>query len=365
MRNQTEILVIGAGPAGATLARCLAEAGQDVTLIDKAALPRHKPCGGGLPQRTLDLLPATCRPEHAGSVKSVRLAGAWRGNLDFALPADTECLVVERSHFDQQLAMQAKHAGATLVQNCRLIAITRHDRECLAKTSRGEIRARVVAACDGVFSPAGRALGFAANALGFCLEATVRMPDDLPQPERTRATFHLGCLADGYAWSFPRNHEFAVGVGSARSKAPDLQGRLRDLPRIIPGLKQGATGRVWGGMLPDFRQPRGVYAQENAYLVGDAAGLVDPLTGEGIFYAIRSAQLAARAITGAGTSEYQELLARELLPELRISLKLARRFRRTPAWMRGLLMSLPGFRSRMQDFVDILCGRARYTERFS
>ena len=94
--------------------------------------------------------------------------------------------------------------------------------------------------------------------------------------------------------------------------------------------------------------------------MGDAAGLVDPLTGEGIAYAIQSATLAAEAILGAGEEQYEARLREALLPELEIAARLARRFRRLPPLLMGLCMCLGAFRRRAARFTDLLCGQTSY-----
>jgi len=368
--TRTEILVVGAGPAGATVARLLARVGREVLLIERASLPRHKPCGGGLPARTLGILGLDLDPLPKTRVDSVALAGAWTGTQVYDLRTDplapggiSTCRVVERAEFDAFLTRAAQAAGAVLRERCALRRVRRTPDGLVADTSAGAIQAQILCACDGVFSPTARACGFPPNALAFCIEGEVPMRADLDAATRTRATFHLACLRAGYAWSFPRGDCFAVGIGGALRRAPHLPQALARVAHSLPALRGEPLRAVRGGMLPDFREPRASYAHAGAFLLGDAAGLVDPLTGEGIYYALRSAIYAAHAIAeGGGESAYEATLRRDLLPELLRARAYAQRFRATPCWLRGLLMSLPRFRRYALRFVDLLSGRSSYRD---
>jgi flavin-dependent dehydrogenase len=116
-------------------------------------------------------------------------------------------------------------------------------------------------------------------------------------------------------------------------------------------------------MIPDYTGPRERYADRGAFLVGDAAGLVDPLTGEGIYHAITTARLAAEAILGHDAGEaYEKAVRDRVVPELEMARRYAVRFRAAPAWLRGLGLSLPRAREYARRFVGILTGQSSYAE---
>jgi len=186
------------------------------------------------------------------------------------------------------------------------------------------------------------------------------MRSDLSAEERTRAVFHLGCIREGYAWIFPRRDVFAVGMGSFNPKAPDLKGKLAKFAKAAPELRGGELGDVRGARIPIFTRPRPRYAEDGAYLLGDAAGLVDPLTGEGIYGAVLSARFAAAAILDGREEEYDALLGQEALPELVLAQRAVALAARVPLWIRKTLMGSKLFRSNAVRMVDVLCGRATY-----
>ncbi len=361
--DAADILVVGAGPAGATLARRLAAAGRDVWLIEREHLPRFKPCGGGLSARTLQRLDVDLGELPRTRITRVALAGAWTGRRLIDLEETATSLVVDRPAFDAHLARAAVAAGARLREGCRLRAAHHEGGRWHVRTSQGAIRADVLCACDGVFSPTARALGWSAPQRGFCVIGRVPLRSGAPDVSRATALFHLAFLRAGYAWCFPRPDGFSVGVGGAGARDPRLPGRLQAFVNREPWLAGAAVGRLHGAMVPAFEAPRSSYAREQAYLVGDAAGLADPLTGEGIYYALESARLAADAILDGGPPAYEAHLRQGLLAELVCARDWARAYRRLPCLVRGTLMSLPSFGRVAQRFVRILSGQATYPTR--
>jgi len=172
-----------------------------------------------------------------------------------------------------------------------------------------------------------------------------------------RAVFRLTAVRRGYAWAFPRGEAWAIGIGGAFRRDPALGEKLADFVARTPELRGCSLPALRGAMIPEF-DPGLRRAEEGFYRVGDAAGLVDPLSGEGIFYAIASAGLAAGAILGGGEAKYESALRDRLLPELLAARRRALRFRALPPWLTGATMSLPAFRRRASRLVDLLVGRS-------
>jgi geranylgeranyl reductase family protein len=376
-----DVLVVGAGPAGATCARKLAAAGRETTLIEARRIPRHKPCGGGVPVRTIRELGIDISPAVETHVTSVAIDGAWNGRHVMDLralvasrrrrpewpgpdevetPGPMDPRVVERSRLDEFLVRKAVAAGAELREGVRLRGVRRAGDGFRVETTAGELRARTLCACDGVFSPTARALGFAKNRACFCLEGVVPMRADLGPSELRRAIFNMASVQAGYAWALPRREDFAVGIGSVRPKDATLRRRLERFVARTPELRGSPLERVQGGMLPLFFGARPRYAREGAYLIGDAAGLVDPFSGEGIYHAVLSARFAAEAILDGGEAAYEERLARKVISELKIARWHSRFLTRVPRWLVGPALCIDWIRDQSRFFVEALSGRATY-----
>jgi geranylgeranyl reductase family protein len=355
----TDVAIVGGGPAGATAARLLAEGGRAVLLLEAGRSPRPKACGGGIPRRALDRLGLHLPGGMGTPVEAVSLLGGLAGPLRMETPGGA--LVVRRERFDAFLVEAARAAGARIREGCRVRDIGREEGRFRLRASDGTvIAARAVVCADGAASPAARALGFPRNATGVALVRRLRGTEPAP-PGRT-ALFDLACIRTGYAWAFPEPEGWNAGIGVFTPRAPGLPKRFARWRARQPALAPAAGGPLRGGLLPVYGAARTRYARDGAWLVGDAAGLADPLTGEGIHFAVESARLAAGAILRGGETAYDAALRAELLPELDAAARLAARFRRTPAWARAGAMTLPGFRRFAELFVDLLLGRSSCRE---
>ncbi len=355
----TDVLVVGGGPAGSTLARRLAQAGREVTLIDRAHFPRHKSCGGGLSRQTLDALQLDVSPVTEAEVDRLMVDGAWSGRL--GLPVDRQCQVVDRTRFDAFLLDKAAASGAQVLQGHRLTAIERSAEGFLVTTPQVRIHARRVCACDGAFSPTAKALGFPRNReVCTALEALADLDPTAPRGEND-AIFDFTALPMGYSWIFPRKQAAAIGVCTTKPmRSSELNAHFRRFVTQSKTLHGLHIHSIKGGVIPVFRRPREHYAAAGAYLVGDAAGLVDMFSGEGIQYAVKSAVLAAEALLGDGEAQYDAEVRRQLLPELVLAAQWAHLVFSLPPKLFGAMMSTPVYRYYLRYFTDIFVGVGSY-----
>lgn len=362
MNLKTDILVVGAGPAGSTLAKQLALAGREVTLMDRASFPRHKACGGGLSRHTIQALDLDISPVTEVAVKQLMVDGAWSGRIRF--PVEKKCQVVSRWDFDTFLLKTAVSSGVQLLENTALQAVVRSDDGFQVTSSAGNIQSKIICACDGASSKTARVLGFPANKNQVvALEALAVLKPDSASEIRENALFNFAFIPKGYAWSFPRQSELAIGVCSAAPIGRQLlQGYLHKFVGNCKDLRDLQIHSIKGGQLPVFRTARAVYAERGAYLVGDAAGLVDAFSLEGIHYAVKSGRFAAEAILGDGEAQYEAAIRQAIIPELELAHKWAKLVFSTPPWMFGSIMSTPLYRHYLRYFVDIFSGVSTYRE---
>lgn len=292
-----DVVVVGGGPSGATAAADLAASGHRVLLLDKAG--RIKPCGGAIPPR---LIRDFAIPDAllVARIRSARMVAPSARHVDMPV-GDGFVGMVDREHFDPYLRERAVLAGAEL-RDGLFERITRdgpgpatvHYRQGKAGEER-QIRARLVIGADGATSTVGRAEipGHARMRQVFAYHEIVRRPQGAQHDGARCDVYYQGRLSpDFYAWIFPHGETVSVGTGSAR-KGFSLRGAIRDL-RAGTGLDTCETIRREGAPIP-LKPLRRWDNGRDVLLAGDAAGVVAPASGEGIYYAMLGGRLAAEA----------------------------------------------------------------------
>jgi geranylgeranyl reductase family protein len=298
-----DAVVVGAGPAGSATAYRLASAGESVLLVDKARFPRDKPCGGGVTLRAARLLPFSIDPvvEEVVDRFELRLAYGSAFNRTSEQPL---CLMTQRRRLDEFLARKAGDVGADFRDG---VSVSFDGGEVLVGGER--IAARVIVGADGVNGMTARAFGLAGDhGHGVALEGNA----PLDTRYRGRLVLELGVVAGGYAWVFPKGDHVNVGVGGWESEGPRLREHLRRLC-AVHDVDFDALTDLRGYRLP-YRRAASRFARENVLLVGDAAGLIDPLSGDGMYEAFASAKLAAQAVLDGDLAGYESRVLAELGP---------------------------------------------------
>ena len=330
MAELTDVIVIGAGPAGTAAAITAARNGARVVCVDKATFPRDKTCGDGLTANALRLLAAlgVSNADLAGAgpvfVRETVLVSPRGKRVRLPIPGDgAHAAVVSRRALDAMLVGVARRAGVTVREGVAVVAVVQDtDRVRCALDDGSAIEAPNLVAADGQWSAVRRALApDAPRDLGEW--HAVRQYFDGVDDERLWVIFERDLLP-GYAWVFPLPGGRAnVGYGVLRSDGrtgrelkdlwPDLLARpvLRD---VLGSARAAEPVRAWP--IPTRYDPARLVTGRVLF-AGDAGGVVDPMTGEGIAQAIETGMLAAEAIaTGA---DYRRLVHRELGRDLRFA----------------------------------------------
>jgi geranylgeranyl reductase family protein len=307
-----DVAVVGAGPAGSTAAWRLARAGASVLLVDRARFPRDKPCGGGLTDRAVAQIPFDVVPVVEDAVRTFELGLRYERRFE-RRSASPLILMTQRSRLDAYLAGQAAEAGATFRDGAKVSAIASDDREVRLTVDGRAVRAGVLVGADGVNGTTAKAVGLAGgHDYAVALEGNVPF-EALPQERfRGRVLVELGTVPGGYAWVFPKSDHVNVGVGGWLREGPRLRGHLSRLCREY-GIPEKRIEGTRGYRLP-MRRAGSSPAAGRTLLIGDAAGLVDPLSGDGMYEAFVSARLAAEAVVGNELEGYARALARALGP---------------------------------------------------
>ncbi len=365
---KSDVAIVGAGPAGARAAYVLARQGARVVVFD-ASHPREKPCGGGITGRALSLVrdALSVHELEAVAITSARFgrrpapAGAPHGDDGASrVPlGDGLLMVSSRAHFDASLLGAAIRAGAHHERvRVRDVAVAR-DGVTLA-TARGSRHADFVIGADGPTSLVRRRLArpFRRDQLsiatGFFAHGT------------TGTEIELELLSDppGYIWSFPRTDHLAIGV-CAQADSGVSAGALR----LVTAAWMNETDAARSARLTPYSWPiPSLSARDLAMLdlggsrwclAGDAAGLVDPITREGIFFALASGQWAAEALANERARDYSGRVHDEAISELARAARLKDGFFR-PQFTRLVVAALQESAAIRRVMADLIAGRQPY-----
>ena len=303
-----DVVVVGAGPAGSMAALAAAEAGARTLLLERQRLPREKLCGGGLIGVSLDALPVGFTPP-ARDMSTTAVFTREFGDPRERTSDGPFLTMVNRAEFDAELVACAVAAGADLAQEVRVDEVAEDGDVIELRTSAGAVRARAVVGADGSASRIARFVGAEYAQVDLGLEVHVDADDAARDRYRGRVVLDFGGPPGAYAWVFPKGDRLTVGAIATRGLADEQRAYLR---RFVEAEGLGhlpATSEE--GHLTRCRAADSPLGRGRVLLAGDAAGLLEPWTREGISYALRSGRLAgsAAAAMALGAAEPDEALA--------------------------------------------------------
>jgi menaquinone-9 beta-reductase len=359
-----DLAIVGAGPSGTSAAWRLARGGARVTLFD-ASHPREKPCGGGLTGRALALVRESLGGRRVDGVvvRGLRFGSGEPGQgrtTVLSLPADEAFVVVGRRALDLALLEAAEAAGARLVRE-RVLDVEVTGRRVAIVTTRGRHDADAVLGADGATS---------------LVRRRVLAPFTRAQFSVTSGGYVHGTSSDqvvirsfgappGYLWSFPRPDHLAVGVCAPADRVTSAVALRPVLDAwLTHALPARPEVRRYSWPIPSLSHAdltRLRVSGDRWMLAGDAAGLVDPLTREGIYYALASGRLAADAWLDGGPpgTAYHERVHDELVPELARAASLQASF--FSSGFSNLLVEALARSARVRDIMaDLVAGRQAY-----
>lgn len=352
-----DVVVVGAGPAGATAALAAATAGASVLVVERAPLPRYKTCGGGLIGLSTAALPAgldlpvRCRVDRVTFSRAGRRTRTWT--------ADGQVLpLVYRDEFDAALLDVARAAGVAVRDGTAVTGLTDDGDAVLVGTAAGPVRARAVVGADGSAGRTGRHVGVRTDQVDLGLEVELPWPDQSVGDWTGRVLVDWGRLPGSYGWVFPKGDALTVGVINARGDGAATTGYLDALLDRL-GMTGVAPTRS-SGHLTRCREESSPLSRGRVLVAGDAAGLLEPWTREGISFALRSGRLAGEAAAtvaradgptavDAATAGYAAAVERVLGGEMRAGRLLYAAYRRRPGlfhlWSTRVPLAWRGFRA--------------------
>ncbi|KPM52962.1 geranylgeranyl reductase [Frankia sp. R43] len=348
-----DVVVLGAGPAGTTAARAAAEAGARVCLLERMDVPRYKTCGGGLVGLSMDHARIDLAPLVRARVDALTMT--LDGHRTFTRRRrDGQPLLsmVMRSELDAALLDAAKAAGVEVRTGTHVTGLREDDTGpgspavTVQVRSGPAIHGRVVVGADGTSGRAGTFVGVTCDQVDVGLEGEFEVSAAVAAEWSGRMLLDWGPVPGSYGWVFPKGRVLTVGVIGSRDEGPALRSYyqafvdrlgLTDAPRLHDS-----------GHLTRVRSESSPLRRGRVIVAGDAAGLLDPWTREGISFALRSGRLAGTSAAAGAAGDlgalerYPARIGDVLGPEITAGRSVLAAFARRPALMHAMMVGVPG-----------------------
>jgi geranylgeranyl reductase family protein len=321
--QKADVVVVGAGPAGSILSYHLATAGISVVLLDKVKFPRGKTCGGGINVGTQKLIPFDFSPVIEGTITGISFTCKFEDPFTrrYAGPL---MFIVRRENFDAFLASKAEEAGAHFFDQNPFLSFHPKDGSIDVETPLGTCSASYVVGADGSQSSVAKKMDLVRTP-NFMLVMHSEAPTSLiPDWEPDVIHVDWGSVKRCYAYMFPKKSSLSMGAGGVYNLASKIKKYHRAFLATRWKKEEALPFGAAGFMIP-FLKNRGPIHAGRCLLIGDAAALADPFTGEGISSAVKSARIAASVLQEAlknrwdSLEPYQGAIDRDLMPELECS----------------------------------------------
>ncbi|HEY9763088.1 MAG TPA: geranylgeranyl reductase family protein [Trichocoleus sp.] len=356
-----DCIIVGAGPAGSATAYHLAKQGHSVLLLEKASLPRYKPCSGAVSPSVAQWFDFDFAPVIDRQMRRVRYTWKLGDPVEDALQTAEPIWMVKRDVFDHFLVKQAQAQGAELKDNTAVTGIALKGDSWQVKTAAGDFEGRYLVAADGGGGPMAKWLGFPEQDVRQAGLLEVTTPT--PVPDTCAISFEFGLVKNGCVWSFPKQQGYAMGVCAFRGKnlsefKPYLEPYAQSFGvSYDQGTLYTSPLKLWDGNRP--------LHTDRAVLVGEAAAMVDPLSSEGIRPSIVSGIKAAEAIHQALDGEanalagYTQYMHESWGADMQWAQRIASLFYRVPGIGYRLGIKRPTATKRLGE---LLAGETRYAD---
>lgn len=350
-----DCIIVGTGPAGGTAAYHLAKRGRKVLVLEKASLPRPKPCGGGVSPAITQWLDFDLTPVISLKVKKIRYT--WKMGDPVQVELDNPMWIVRRAAFDHYLIEQAQKMGAEVRDNTLVKGIEFKNSAWQVSTDTEPVTGRYLIAADGAAGSLNKWLGFKdlKRQYAASLETSTMQGETL--------NFDFGNVKKGYIWSCPNAQGYSISIASLKGDgSKNLKSILTDYAQAC-GVDVKTT-QITESVLCPWDGEHKLHT-ENALVAGEAAGLADPLSGEGIrpsiYSGVKAAEAIDRALAGESQAlaQYTQKINEEWGADMVWANRLAGAFYQFTglAYKAGVKLPLA-----TQVMSQILCGELRYAD---
>ena len=300
-----DCIIVGAGPAGSSSAYHLAKQGRSVLVLDKANFPRKKSCGGGVSPAIAEWFDFDFSPVVQNHVSQVKYTFKMGDPAEVELKGVTPMWMVQRDRFDNFLIEQATGQGAEFKSGVEVQSAKLEGDSWQVSTSDGQFEGKYLIAADGADSTMAKLLGF--DQPQQVAAASLQVPGEVSDRRKVTAFFDFGSLKNGFMWCFPKENGYsfsAAYVRNPKGKTDELKKQLNKYVELFD--LDPSAGEYRDHPLNLWQKDRPLHS-DRALLAGEAAGMVDPLIGEGIRPALYTGVQAAAAVNKAIAGEANAL----------------------------------------------------------
>jgi geranylgeranyl reductase family protein len=362
-----DVIIIGCGVAGTTAGYFLAQSGIKALMIEKERIPRYKTCGGGVISRVTKILPFSLDNAIERQINKADIFDQTNG-LHFQVKREIPIInMTMREKLDQLILKKAIENGAELQQGTIVKDITKNKDYVEVFANGTTLTSKFIIGADGAMGITARKVGASCSYKKVpAIESEVYVDDDTFNKFCSAARFDFGIIPHGYGWVFPKRNHLSIGVSTMKDSGRNLNNLMKSYLNYL-NLSNLVKEDRHGFIIP-FGNKRGRFAFGRLLLVGDAAGLADPVTAEGISYAIESGKYAADSILN-GVNDVErinktyETSVKKILKELKYAKTLAY-FIYGPPSLRSFVFKRYG-RDLSNLMTDVITGEVKYSELLS
>lgn len=355
-----DVIIIGGGPAGSTLARRLSTQGYKALLIEKYTMPRYKACGGGITARCYKMLDLDISDYVEDT--TYKIAFKFPNNKSVVLETEKPIIYqVDRTKFDKYLIDKANESGCEIHDGETVFDFYNNDKEVVVMTDKGEYETRILVGADGINSTVAYKANLLNGKKGIALESEIYVDNSDIERLNGEVVVDFNAIKYGYGWVFPKKDRLSIGVGTFLNKASEIKKSLSKMidENVVGNIEER---KIYGHQLsfPDGRN--GTFNTDKIMLIGDATRLADPFTGEGIYNALLTANISFDVIKKhfngkCELDEYTFRLNREVVPDVGWAYRLAQF---TYNNMDFIEKSVKFFPNVLAYFIDIMMGDNNY-----